>query len=572
MNRPFRLVVIKLFLQKELPVTLKSRSPSTSPSCWVRSKWISTSSLIGPDNVVRSHLPDINIPTNVTFHQFLFEKCDQYKNLVAVEDFLSGQTYTFAQLKEKAIKVASGLHRLGYRKGDVISVYSPNHVHYPVLMLACAATGVWFSAVNPSYKEDELRRQLLHSGSKAVFTTPSSASLVSTVVKCRDSLVKDLFVFGSAEGFQGFRPFQYLLDDDGRMFPDVDINPVEDVFILPYSSGTTGLPKGVMLTHYNCMANCLQIASSLPTSPEDRVLGLLPLFHLFGMIVVQFSVLLGGSSVVYLPKFEPETFLKCLQDKQITLAHLVPPLVVFLAKHPLVSQYNLRSVQRIFCGAAPLGPELTAEFLKRLDHGLKINQGFGSTETISPTLDVTSTIGSVGYMVVNTLGKFVSTENKTLPPGGVGEFCVKGPQVMKGYYKNKQATDEMIEPNGWIHTGDVGYVSESGLIYIQDRIKDIIKYKGFQVPPAELEALLLGHPDVQDVAVLGVPDLECGELPKAFVVKKPGSKVNEQELLKYVEDRVSHIKRLRAGVLFIDEIPKNPSGKILRKIIRNKYL
>ncbi|KAK0050715.1 4-coumarate--CoA ligase 5 [Biomphalaria pfeifferi] len=543
--------MIKLFLQKEPPVTLKSRSPSTSPSCWVCSRWMSTSSLIGPDNVVRSHLPDINIPTNVPFHQFMFEKCDQYKNLVAVEDFLSGQTYTFAQLKEKAIKVGSGLHRLGYRKGDVISVYSPNHVHYPVLMLACAATGVWFSAVNPSYKEDELRRQFLHSGSKAVFTTPSSASLVSTVVKCRDSQVKDLFVFGSVEGFQGFRPFQYLLDDDGRMFPDVDINPVEDVFILPYSSGTTGLPKGVMLTHYNCMANCLQIASSLPTSPEDRVLGLLPLFHLFGMIVVQFSVLLSGSSVVYLPKFEPETFLKCLQDKQITLAHLIR--------------------KENFCGAAPLGPELTAEFLKRLDHGVTINQGFGSTETISPTLDVTSTNGSVGYMVVNTLGKFVNTENKTLPPGKAGEFCVKGPQVMKGYYKNKQATDEMIEPNGWIHTGDVGYVSESGLIYIQDRIKDIIKYKGFQVPPAELEALLLGHPDVQDVAVLGVPDLECGELPKAFVVKKPGSKVKEQELVNYVEDRVSHIKRLRAGVLFIDEIPKNPSGKILRKMIRIKY-
>ncbi|XP_013067052.2 uncharacterized protein LOC106055374 [Biomphalaria glabrata] len=572
MNRPFRLVVIKLFLQKELPVTRKSRSPSTSPSCWVCLKWMSTSSLIGPDNIVRSHLPDINLPTNIPFHQFLFEKCDQYKTLVAVEDFFTGQTYTFGQLKEKAIKVASGLHRLGYRKGDVISVYSPNHVHYPVLMLACAATGMWFSSVNPSSKEDELHRQLLHSGSKAVFTAPSSVSQVSNVVRSRDSQVKDLFVFGSAEGFQGFRPFQTLLDDDGQMFPDVDINPVEDVFILPYSSGTTGLPKGVMLTHYNFMANCLQIAASLPTSPDDRVIGLLPLFHIFGMIAVQFSVFLGGSSVVYLPKFEPETFLKCLQDKQITLAHLVPPLVVFLAKHPLVSQYNLGSVQRIVCGAAPLGPQLTLEVIQRLDHGVTINQIFGLTETICPALDVTSTPGSVGYMVVNTLGKFVNTENKTLPPGEAGEFCVKGPQVMKGYYKNKQATDEMIEPNGWIHTGDVGFVSESGLIYIQDRIKEIIKYKGFQVPPAELEALLLGHPDVQDAAVLGVPDLECGELPKAFVVKKPGSKVNEQELLRYVEDRVSPVKRLRGGVLFIDDIPRNPSGKILRNIIGNKYL
>ncbi|KAH9519668.1 4-coumarate--CoA ligase 3 [Bulinus truncatus] len=338
-------------------------------SCTANSK---TSFLIGPDNVIRSNLPDIDLPTNVPFHQFMFDRCDQYKSLVAVEDFLTGQKYTYSQMKEKAIKIASGLHRLGYRKGDVICVYSANHINFSVLMLACAATGVWFSAVNPAFTADELCSQLVHSGSKAVFTSPQGVLNVTRALKLKENQVKGLFVFGEAEGF---RPFQTLLDDDGRMLPDVDINPVTDVFVLPYSSGTAGLPKGVMLTHFNCMANCKQIFCNIPTSPSDRALGLLPLYHIYGMIVIQFAVLLGGASVTFLPKFQPETFLQCIQDKQITLAHLVPPIVLFISKHPMVSEYNLTSLERILCGAAPMGVEISREFLKRLDHGVILNQG-----------------------------------------------------------------------------------------------------------------------------------------------------------------------------------------------------
>ncbi|KAH9519671.1 4-coumarate--CoA ligase 1 [Bulinus truncatus] len=486
------------------------------------------------------------------------------------EDFLTGQKYTYSQLKEKAIKIASGLHRLGYRKGDVICVYSANHINFSVLMLACAATGVWFSAVNPAFTADELCSQLVHSGSKAVFTSPQGVLNVTRALKLKENQVKGLFVFGEAEGF---RPFQTLLDDDGRMFPDVDINPLTDVFVLPYSSGTTGLPKGVMLTHFNCMANCKQIFCNIPTSPSDRALGLLPLYHIYGMIVIQFAVLLGGASVTFLPKFQPETFLQCIQDKQITLAHLVPPIVLFLSKHPMVSEYNLTSLERILCGAAPMGVEISREFLKRLDHGLTLNQGYGMTE-LSPTctIDTTCTPGSVGQFLANTFGKIVDTEaNRTLGVGEVGEICVKGPQVMKGYFNNQQATDQMIEPDGWLHTGDIGHVKNDGMLFVQDRLKELIKYKAYQVAPAELEALLLGHPGVQDVAVLGVPDEDCGELPKAFVVRKPGSKFTESELVKFVEVRCSTINRLRGGVQFIDEIPKNPSGKILRRILKEKY-
>ncbi|KAK0050709.1 4-coumarate--CoA ligase 5 [Biomphalaria pfeifferi] len=571
-------------MYRHLPKVFICSAPSRSHSfrrvrsrlsaCVACLRWLSTGSLIGPDNIVRSHLPDINLPTNVPFHQFMFEKCDQYKSLVAVEDYLSGQKYSFGHLKEKSMRVASALHRLGYCKGDAMAVYSCNQIDYTVLLLACAANGLWFSAINPSSTPDELRRHIVHSGSKAVFATPNCVASVSKalkLVKPQESQVKDLFVFGSAEGF---RPFQTLLDDDGRKFPDVDINPLDDVFILPYSSGTTGLPKGVMLTHYNCMANCLQIASSIPTTPDDRALGLLPMFHIYGMVVVQLSVILGGASVVYLPKFVPETFLQCLQDKHISLAHLVPPLVLFLSKMPSVSQYNLKSLKRVICGAAPLGVEVTLELLKKLDHGITVNQATGMPE-LSPvfTIDTTSTPGSAGHFVVNTLGKIVDTDtHEPLGAGGVGEICVKGPQIMKGYFKDKQTTDSIIDPDGWIHTGDIGHVSPDGLLYIQDRLKELIKYKGFAVAPAELEALLLGHPDVQDVAVLGVPSEECGELPKAFVVKKPGSKVQEHELVKYIEDRTAYINRLRGGVQFIEDIPKSPSGKILRRVLRQTFL
>uniref|UniRef100_A0A2C9JEU9 Luciferin 4-monooxygenase n=1 Tax=Biomphalaria glabrata TaxID=6526 RepID=A0A2C9JEU9_BIOGL len=551
-----------------------------SPCACVLSQQISSSTChiaaqptVTPDNILQSHIPDIKIPTNVPFHQYLFEKCDLFKDQTAVDEFLTGRKYTYQQLKEKSIKVARGLYNMGYRKGDVVLAFSPNHIDYTVLMLACSTIGVWFSAANPAYTAEELSCQISHSECKAIFTIPFFAGTVKSAldIKSHPHKVKDLFVFGEAQGYQ---PFDTLLSGDGTTCPDVDIDPVKDVFILPYSSGTTGMPKGVMLTHYNCLANVLQALTSIHVSTEDRALGLLPLYHIYGMTAVQFSVLFSGAAITFLPKFEPETFLKCLQGKKITVAQLVPPLIIFLAKHPVVSAFNLTSLQKVVSGAAPLGAEVTIEFTKRFTHGVTINQGYGLTETSPVTnVDVTGTPGSIGNLVANTQGKIVDlVTNKTLGVGEVGEYCVKGPQIMSGYFKDKQATDQMIEPDGWLHTGDIGYASPEGLVFIKDRLKELIKYKGSQVPPAELEALLLGHPDVQDVAVLGVPDEQCGELPKAFVVKKPGSKVREEELVKYVEDKVAHTKRLRGGVLFINEIPKNPSGKILRRIMRDQYI
>uniref|UniRef100_A0A0B6ZD64 Luciferin 4-monooxygenase n=1 Tax=Arion vulgaris TaxID=1028688 RepID=A0A0B6ZD64_9EUPU len=530
--------------------------------------------LISADNIIRSHLPDIVIPENVPFHEYMFGKCDIYKDLPAVTEFLTGRTYTYSQLKENSIRVASALHRLGYRKGDVLLSFSTNHMDISVLMLACASLGIVYSAANPTFTADELSRQLVDSGCLAVFTIPELSETVKEAMNSKSvqNKVKRAFVFGKSHGLQ---PFQSLLDDDGKGFPDVDIDPLKDVYVLPYSSGTTGLPKGVMLTHYNILANCLQMKASVNVHVGEPTLGLLPLYHIFGMVIVQYCALQNGGILVTLPKFDPEVFLKCIQDAKIELANLVPAVVNFMVKHPLVSKYDITSLRRVYSAAAPLGEGVTKEFLRRHTFGVTLAQGFGMTET-SPATNVDtygSACGSIGTMLVNTLGKIVDVENnKQLGPGEMGEYCVKGPQVMKGYFNNQKATDEIIKPDGWLHTGDIGYVTKDGFVYICDRMKELIKYKGSQVPPAELEALLLEHHDIADVAVIGIPDDRAGELPKAFVVKKNDAKVTEQDIVNFVKEKMAPSKRLHGGVQFVKDIPRNASGKIIRKTIKEKYV
>ncbi|GFO49199.1 4-coumarate--coa ligase 1-like [Plakobranchus ocellatus] len=532
-----------------------------------------TQSPVTSDNILRSPVPDIHIPPDLPVHQMVFELCDKYKDKLAVEEFLTGRKYTYTQLKDASFRVASALYRKGYRKGDVLLAFAVNNVDYTVLMVACAAIGVWFSAANPGFTSDELARQLQHSGARGMCISALLSGVAKEAMANKEfpNKVKDLFVFGEASGFQ---PFGDLLVDDGKAFPDVDVDATKDVFVLPYSSGTTGFPKGVMLSHHNCVANVFQICKLLSPDDQDRCIGLLPLYHIYGMVVVQFVSLMGGASITYLPKFDPESFLKCLHQRKISVAFLVPPLILFLAKHPMVSNFDLTAIKEVVCGAAPLGEELTEEFIARHPSVEALRQGYGMTETSPVTnLDMTQTPGSAGHMLPNTLGKIVDVDSRqTLGMGERGELCVKGPNVMQGYYMNQEATDDMISADGWLYTGDIGYFNEEGVVVIKDRLKELIKYKGSQVAPAELEAVLLSHPDIQDVAVIGVPDQAAGELPKAFVVARPGSNLTPDQVTGFLEGKVAHTKRLRGGVQFIEEIPKNPSGKILRRVLKASNL
>ncbi|ESO93533.1 hypothetical protein LOTGIDRAFT_232607 [Lottia gigantea] len=521
------------------------------------------------ENIVRSPIANADIP-NVSFSEYIFSRCDEFKDNTAVIDFESGRNYSYTVMKGAAIKVASALTRLGYKKGDVIAVYSANVPEYSIIMLAASSIGVIVTPANPSYTPGELAIQLEHSKAKAAFTILPLLPNLKEAINSKQSLassVKEIFILGEAEGC---RPVSELLKDDGTMFPDVSIDPKNDILILPYSSGTTGLPKGVMLTHHNCIANLYQVKLAVDIKQGvDRFLGILPFYHIYGMIPVQFGAIDNGCPLITLPKFDPPVFLRALQEQKISILHAVPPILLFMAKHPSVSKECVQNLKYIVSGAAPLGVGLSKEFTER--HELPIYQGYGLTET-SPVIAIDNPpakLGSNGPVVCNSTAKVKDVETgRSLGPGEEGEICIKGPQVMKGYLNNQQATNDMIDSDGWLHTGDIGYFCEEGNLVIEDRLKELIKYKGFQVPPAELEAILLTHPSVQDAAVIGVQDAGTGELPKAFIVRKPNTDVQEDGILKFVEEKVAQHKRLRGGVEFIDVIPKSPSGKILRRQLR----
>ena len=309
----------------------------------------------------------------------------------------------------------------------------------------------------------------------------------------------------------------------------------------------------------------------LDFSASDGYVAVLPFFHIYGMQVLMNMGLRVGVTLVTMPRFDLQQFLQLNQDHGLTFAYVAPPMVVALAKHPIVDQYDLSKLRTIFSGAAPLSAELATECAARL--GCEVIQGYGMTE-LSPVSHATPSgrfkPGSVGLTVP--LTEVMVVDALTGEPGGVdatGELWVRGPQVMKGYLNNPAATAATIDAEGWLHTGDIAKVDADGHVYIVDRLKELIKFKGFQVPPAELEALLLTHPDVADAAVIGIPDDEAGEIPAGFVVLKDGSDTSAEDIQAFVAERVATYKQIRQ-LTFVDAIPKSPSGKILRRVLRDQ--
>jgi len=333
-----------------------------------------------------------------------------------------------------------------------------------------------------------------------------------------------------------------------------------------YSSGTTGKAKGVETTHYNLTSAVMQILACDPTfdGNSERWLAILPLYHTYGAIFFIFLSPFCHATTIVLPKFEPELWLKSIQKYRITKAHIVPPIALLIAKHPLIDKYDVSSISGWGCGAAPLGSDLVGLVEKRTN--IPMLGGYGMTETtciISATIKGNLKRGTVGKLMPNMSAKLID-----------GELLVKGPNIMKGYLRNPPADKAIFTADGWMRTGDICRIDEDGDLFVVDRAKELIKFKGFQVPPADLEDILLRHPAVDDAAVVGVynPD-QATEVPKAYIVPSAsakGMKNIENEIAAWVAERVANYKRLRGGVCVIDVIPKNPSGKILRRLLRNQ--
>ena len=530
--------------------------------------------IIEPDHMVRSPYPDVTIP-ECSLYEHVFSKVDQYGQKVAIVDGVTGREYSYSQLHNSVTSFSSGLNRLGFQKGDVIALCALNCPQYAIMFFGVLGSGGVVTTCNPTYTAEELAYQFKDSGAKYVATMaaflPSvkkAADMagIGTIIVIDDHSMKD----------HGYVSYQSLVTDSGSRFVTQKVDAKNDVAVLPYSSGTTGLPKGVMLTHHNLVANICQ--SSIPEFFDLRfdgstVLGLLPFFHIYGMQATLTSSLYQGARVVIYPKFDPTLFLSTIEKYSVHLAHLVPPIILFLAKHPDVGKYDLSSLRHIISGAAPLGSDLSKSASTRLQGKTMIVQGYGLTET-SPVTHATPIVfgmsrpGSVGVPILNQLVKVVDVDSgKNLPSGQEGEIYIKGPNVMKGYLNQPDATKKTLTEDGWLKTGDIGYFDQDGFFYITDRLKELIKVKGLQVAPAELEALLQNHPKVADAAVIGVPHERHGEAPRAFVVKRDPT-LTEKELTDYIASHVSEHKHLTGGVKFIEAVPKTTSGKILRRHLK----
>ncbi|MCO1660966.1 AMP-binding protein [Pseudonocardia humida] len=482
---------------------------------------------------------------------------------VALVDADRTERITYAELGADVAAVAGGLAALGVRPGDVVALISHNQPVYAVAVHGIVAAGAAVTPINPAFTAAEIAKVLRASGASVVIAAVPAAAAVAEAADAAG--VAHRFALGE---HPGFRPFAELRGC-GLAAPRIEVDPATAVAALPFSSGTTGLPKGVRLTHRNLVANLEQNRVGWPVGADEVLPASLPFFHIYGFTIILNTGLAARATVVTLARFALDDYLRMLQEHRATRAFLAPPVVLQLATAPAVDDYDLSSVRLAVCGAAPLDVAVAERAEQRV--GWPIRQGYGMTEASPGTHQVaedefaTTPAGSVGRLLAGTDGRLVDpATGEDAAPGEPGELWVRGPQVMPGYLDDPGATAATLV-DGWLRTGDIARVDDDGVFWIVDRLKELIKYKGYQVPPAELEALLLTHPDVLDAAVVGVPHAEGGEAPKAFVVA--ARPVGAEALMDWVAERVAPYKKVRA-VEFVERIPKSPTGKILRRELR----
>lgn len=539
-----------------------------------------------PERIFKSRLPPIQIPNHLPLHTYCFQNLPEIGDRPCLIVGSTGKIHTFAETHLLCRKTAAGLSNLGVRKGDAIMLLLHNNAEFAFSFFAASMIGAVVTTANPYYTSPEISKQL----------SLSKAKVIITHAQYVDKL-RELHPDGLSVGDDGYAVvtvddppenclhFSVLCDADDK---DLKVTEtVEEGFdsseavALPFSSGTTGLPKGVVLTHKSLITSVAQQVDgenpNLYLTPDDVVLCLLPLFHIYSLNSVLLCAMRTGSAVLLVHKFEIAALLEQLERHRVTVAAVVPPLVLALAKNPMVEKFDLGAIRAVLSGAAPLGKELEDALRSRLPQAV-LGQGYGMTEA-GPVLTmclgfakepIPTKPGSCGSVVRNAEMKVIDPETgSSLGFNQPGEICIRGDQIMKGYLNDDAATAATIDAQGWLHTGDIGYVDEDIEVFIVDRVKEIIKFKGFQVPPAELEALLVSHPSIADAAVVPQKDEVAGEVPVAFVVRSEGFELTEDAVKEFVAKQVVFYKKLHK-VYFVHAIPKSPSGKILRKELRAK--
>jgi acyl-CoA synthetase (AMP-forming)/AMP-acid ligase II len=521
--------------------------------------------------IIHSPYDDVELAP-VPLHGFVLAGAAGRGDRAALIDGPTGRVLTYAELAGLVRGAAAGLVARGVAPGDTLALCSPNSPQFAVAYFAALAAGALVTTVNPLAPAGDIARQLVHSGARWLITTAGLAQ-DSAGEAAAAAGVRETFAFGAASAINRSGPaipFTSLVGT-GHAGHLPAVGPDDDAVLL-YSSGTTGLPKGVLLSHRNLVASLCQMRAVHRAGPDDVVLNALPLYHIFALQVTLGLSLAAGAAVVTMPRFDLEGCCRLVQDYRVTRVEVVPPIVLGLARHPAVTGYDLSSLRVISSGGAPLGGALAAECARRL--GCLVKQGYGMTELGGGTHLVPDLgggpSGSVGPLVPGAEARVVDcASGRDVGPGQPGEMLIRTPAAMRGYLDDAEATAATIDADGWLHTGDVVVADQEGWFTVVDRVKELIKYKGSQVAPAALEAILLAHPAVADAAVIGRPDEEAGEIPTAVVaLSEPATDTGPvgRELMAYVADRVAPHEKIRR-VEFVTDIPKSPSGKILRRLL-----
>jgi len=506
---------------------------------------------------------------DVPLHEILRTQARSQPNRVAI--VYEDRSLDFAGLEAESNRLAHGLKDLGLESGDRLGLFLPNCPEFEIGFYAASKLGAVACPMNSSYREREITYQLNDSGAAILLTRAKLLPVVEAALPHLPNLVAVVVVGGDgADSRPPFLRWEELIAGRPADPPSVHVDAGQLV-ALPYSSGTTGFPKGVMLTHRNLVSNHHQYVRALELGPDDAYIVYMPLSHIYGVAMMGSGVLSGAKQIL-LERFDLDTVLRLIQEHRVTWLFAVPPVLLALANAPDLGPSQFRTIKYVFSAAAPLPADVARRVQERI--GAPLVQGYGLTEASPATHNSPLEIGRIklesgGVLLAGTEHRIVDVElgERTLDQGEVGEILVRGPQVMQGYWNAPEETARVLR-GGWLYTGDIGWVDDEGYLYIVDRKKEMIKYKSFSVAPAELEAVLLEYPEVADCAVIGIPDAESGEVPKAFVVPYAGQGIDMDALARFVGERVAGYKQIRHFEV-IDSIPKSPSGKILRRLLKN---